>query len=140
MATEAQRLITAQMLDHPRLAKLGTFEVKSGGGAGSETATFTPGGSQKPVVEGGRQTYEDVTINRVFIPERDQPLIGDLIAARGSYRISVADQPLDAQYNPVQTPATWTGVLTDVNYPDADSESNTSARLVLVIAVDKVAA
>jgi hypothetical protein len=140
VATEAQRLITAQVLGHPRLDKLGTFETKSGGGAGSDTATYTPGGSQQPVVQGGRQTYEDVTINRVFLPERDQPLIGLLLAARGSYRISVADQPLDAQYNPVGTPATWSGILTDVNYPDADSESNTSARLVLVIAVDKVAA
>lgn len=140
MSTEAQRLITVTVLGHPRLGALGPFEVKSGGGGGSESTTFTPGGQPEPKVIGGRKTYEDVTVNRVFLHPRDDDLIGDLLAARGDYRVAVADQPLDSHYNPVGTPVVWNGVLGDVQYPDSDSESNNAARLVLIIHPDGIKA
>lgn len=143
MATEAQRLVTITSPDpdaHPLLVKLGTFEVKSGGGAPSDTATYTPGGSQTPVVEGGRQTFDDVTCNRVWVNERDRPLIGPLLAARGGTRFNIADQPLDRHYNPAGDPIVWKGLLQAYNHPGADSESNNSARLELVFNIDGIAA
>lgn len=141
-STESQRLITAGLPGHsnPALVKLGTFEVRSGGGGGSDTASFTPGGSKTPVNIGGRQTFEDVTINRVWDPQRDRPLLADLLAARATARIIVSDQPLGPDYLPIGDPIVFGGILSDVNYPDADSESNTAARLVLVMNCDGISA
>lgn len=143
MATQGQRLITITSSDPSAaalVAKLGTFEAKTGGGAGSETSSYTPGGTNKPVIQGGRLTFEDLTCNRVWLNERDRPLVGLLLKARSAIRFNIADQHLDQNYLPVGDPVVWHGVLSDYNHPDADSESTESARLTLVFTIDGISA
>lgn len=143
MATTSQRLVTVTSSDpsvSSLLAKLGTFDTKTGGGAGSVISSHTPGGSRTPELEGGRQTFEDVTINRSWKPTRDRPLVGPLLAARSGTRFNVSDQSTDANLNPVGDPVVWSGILSEVNYPDFDSEGDETARLTLVFEIDGIKA
>lgn len=143
MATVSQRLITITSSDttvSSLIQKLGTFEVKSGGGAGSTVSSYTPGGSRTPVVDGGRQTFEDLTVNRVWVPARDRPLVGQLLNARGGVNFNVSDQSTDANLAPIGDPVVWAGMLSAVNYPDYDSEGDDQARLELVFVISGIAA
>lgn len=138
MSLESQRLVTVNVESGAwgTLGDLGTFEVRTGGNATSENTGYHPGGMGEFVQLGGQQTTEDVTVNRVLIRERDRPLIGPLLAARGRAKVTVGDSLLDKSKNPYGAPVVWTGILGDVTYPDADAESSDPARLILVINAD----
>lgn len=132
MSLENRRLVTV-VIDFPGLGNLGVFEVRTGGNATSENTDYAPGGMAPRVQLGGQQTTEDVTVNRVIIPSRDRPIAAALFAARGIATAHVSDSLLDVSKNPYGQPITWHGILGEVHWPDADSESNDPARLELVI-------
>lgn len=135
MSLENQRLVTVYV-DWPGLGALGTFDKRSGGNAGSENTKYPPGGMEPEISLGGRQTTEDVTAARLYKRERDRALIGALLAARGVASMSISDQALDRSKNPYGDPVTFTGTLGEVQYPDADSESDDAALLTLVMNAD----
>lgn len=122
------------------LGNLGTFEVMDPGEAGGEVTKYTPGGQADEVVIPGRKTHDDMTVNRVWKNPRDRDIIGPLLAARARAKMTVSEQPLDADYNPLGSPIVTTGLLMGVTRPGRDSDSTDPARLVLTMSVGKVAA
>lgn len=142
MSLQNQRQVTVWIESDPAwdpngvLGDLGIFEARTGGNLGSENTDFAPGAMAPRKQIGGQQTAEDITVNRVFIRERDRALVGALAAARGRARMSTSDTLLDRSKNPFGDPVTFTGIMGEYHHPDADSESNDPARLEIVMNTD----
>lgn len=134
MATERQRLVTVWVESGPwgTLGDLGIWRGRTGGNATSETSDYAPGGMAPRIQQDGEQTVEDVSVTRVWVPERDRPILAALFAARGQARMHVGDASLDRAKNPIGAPVTWTGLLGEVTYPDADAESSDPSVFTLV--------
>ena len=138
MSLESQRRVTVH-IDWPGLGDMGIWARRTGGNADSEETKFPPGGMEEEIALGGRQTVDNVTVARLYdravLPKRRL-----LLQARGNARVSVHDQVLDRNKDPLGSPAVWTGVLKAFTLPDADSTSNDPALVELELSSDGVTA
>ncbi len=135
---EDSRLVTV-WIDWPGLGDLGIFAKRGGGDADSEESKFPPGGGQKEIALGGRQTVDNVTADKLVTPA-ELPKRNALLDARGKARMVVSDVFIDEDDNPVETGMTWTGKYKKFTYPDADSTSNDPALLQLEMTAEDVTA
>jgi hypothetical protein len=102
---------------------LGVFDKKSGGSMTGQETKYRPGGSATQVSLGGPVDVENVTVSRIYVRERDHVLSKQLMGRVGKAVVTVAQQPLDENLTPWGAPIVYTGRLTKITVPDADSNS-----------------
>jgi hypothetical protein len=114
----------------------GIWEMKSGGEVDSDDTQIYPGARQAPVSLGGKQIPGPITLTRTFDLTRDLGQIKGWMNKAGKARVTVKDQPLDADDNPFGTAIVQTGKLKTVTPPDRDSTDSGAAQVVIVVSVD----
>lgn len=112
---------------------LGIFDKMSGGAKDSNERKYKPGGLAPEVSLGGQATVTNITVERLYVRERDHNELPMLLAAVGKARVSIKKQPLDADGAPYGSPVVYTGVLKQVTPPEVDSESSDPAMLSLEV-------
>jgi hypothetical protein len=137
MSLESQSAVSVR-IDADGLGDLGVWSRRTGGNADSEETKFPPGGMADEISLGGRGTFDNITVAKLF---RDLiPYRRSLLNARGGARVTVSDQPLDRDKNPIGVPTVYVGTLKAVNFGDSDSTSNDPKLIELEITTDGIAA
>jgi hypothetical protein len=113
------------------LGNLGTFDKMTGGECDSDEQKYSPGGMAPPVSLGGAVTMGNVVLERLYVLERDSPIIHQLLAAAGIAGITAVKQSLDVNKVPYGRPLVYNGKLKQVAPPDHDSTSSDPAILHL---------
>ena len=114
----------------------GVWEMKSGGEVDSDDTQIYPGARQAPVSLGGKQIPGPITLTRTCFLERDMPKIKGWMNRTGKARVTVKDQPLDADDNAFGSAIVQTGKLKTVTPPERDSTDSGAAQVVIVVSVD----
>lgn len=109
------------------IGNLGTFDKFAGGEVDSDAQTYSPGAMAPPVSLGGAVTIGNVTVSRMYVLERDHPIIHQLLSLVGVATIHVAKQPLDTNKVPYGRPLVYTGTIKTVTPPEHDSTSSDPA-------------
>ena len=118
-------------IDWPGLGDLGVFDTFKGGEADSDEQKYRPGGMAPPVSLGGAVTMGNITIERLYVLERDHVIAHSLYAATGVATVTVSKQPLDFNKVPYGRPLVYVGKLKKVNPPQHDSTSSDPGLLEL---------
>lgn len=109
----------------------GVWDKMKGGEVDSDEQKYSPGAMGPPMSLGGAVTMGNVVLERLYVLERDQPLIHSLAAGVGTATVTVAKQPLDQNKVPYGRPLVYTGILKKLEPPDHDSMSSDPAYLHL---------
>ena len=112
---------------------LGVFDKCDAGEVDSDTQTWNPGGMGPPISLGGSQTPSDVTISRLYVLQRDHPIMGRLMNAAGLAQMKIVRQPLDTNKVPFGSPIVQNGVLKRVSCPEHDSNSSDGDEMELIM-------
>jgi hypothetical protein len=128
MSRQDQYLVTVSV---DGIGNLGVFDTFSGGEVDSDEQKYSPGGMAPPVSLGGAVTMGNVTVQRLYVLERDVPIVHQLLAATGRAGIQVTKQSLDVNRVPYGRPLVYTGILKKTQPPDHDSTSSDPALLEL---------
>ena len=80
-----------------------------------------------PVSLGGAVTMGNVTVSRLYVLDRDHPVIHQLLAGVGIDGVQVTKQPLDVNKVPYGRPLIYTGKIKTVTPPEHDSTSSDPA-------------
>lgn len=113
---------------------IGYFDKKSGGAVDSEDFKYYPGDMAEPISLGGRQTTDNVTLQRIYDGAADHAIIGEMMASVGRASVTVTQRPKDADGNSYGKRITWNGKLKRVLPPETDSESSSAAMLEIEVA------
>jgi hypothetical protein len=113
------------------IGDLGVFDKMTGGEVDSAEQKYSPGAMGPPMSLGGAQTMGNIVLERIFVLERDSPIIHKLMAAAGVKSITATKQPLDGNKVPYGRPLVYTGKLKQTAPPDHDSTSSNPAILHL---------
>ena len=113
------------------IGDLGVFDKMTGGEVDSEEQKYAPGAMGSPISLGGRVTMGNVTLERLYILERDNPIEHALAAAVGIATVTVSKQPLDTNRVPFGRPLVYSGILKKCEPPDHDSDKSDPAILHL---------
>lgn len=128
-------------IEHPvsgNMINYGVFDKFDGGGWDSEELTYRAGGMAPTESLGGAETFENVTVQRLYRLERDHSVIGQMRASRGRCAMIVSRQPLDIKGSPYGDPTVYRGTLKRVTPPPHDSMTNEGAMLELEMTVASV--
>lgn len=106
---------------------IGVFDSFEGGGADSEETKYKPGGMEPEITLGGSRTFENVTLGRLYVHERDHDLCKVLMNKAGEAEARVIRQPLDKEGNVFGAPHTYSGTLKACTPPGSDSTSSDPA-------------
>jgi len=109
---------------------LGTFDKMSGGDFDSEETKYKPGAMAPQISLGGSQTVTNITVSRLYVLERDHPLIPWLKAQVGRGVVVVSKQPMDINEHPFGSPIVYQGILKKVVPPPADSGATSTPALI----------
>lgn len=126
MSRKDQYLVTAEL---EGIGPLGVFDTFTGGEVDSDEQKYRPGGMQNPVSLGGAVTMGNVTIERLYVLERDHAIIHTMLAGVGVKGIVVTKQPLDLNKVPYGRPLVYAGKTKQVKPPEHDSTSSDPAML-----------
>ena len=122
-----QWMVTATLGGEP----IGVWDVKDGGDGDSETRTYFSG--RGPVARGGPQTFEELTISRLWDGDRENFI--RWMTRRGRSEMSVTETERDADGNPVAAGITYTGRLKKVAKTGANSNETGDVMLTLTMTV-----
>lgn len=111
----------------------GVWDKVTGGDVDSNETKYKPGAMAPEISLGGSITVTDLTVDRLYVLDRDHIAVPDLINRVGKGVCTVVKQPLDLNKNAFGKPIVYTGVLKTLNLPDADSEGTAAALLTLTI-------
>jgi hypothetical protein len=111
------------------VGNLGLFDKCTGGDVDSDEQKYAPGGMAPPLSLGGLVTMNNVVLERLYVLERDSPIIHKLLAAVGIAGITATKQPLDTNRVPYGRPIVYNGKVKMVTPPDHDSTSSNPAVL-----------
>jgi hypothetical protein len=106
------------------LGNLGVFDKFAGGEADSDEQKFRPGAMAMPLSLGGAVTMGNVTVSRLYVLERDHPIIHRLLSLVGLATIVATKQPLDVNKIPYGRPLVYSGKIKMVKPPEHDSTSS----------------
>jgi hypothetical protein len=112
---------------------LGVFDKMTGGAIDSEELKYKPGGMAPQVPLGGSVTVANATVERLFVLNRDLPLVPFIKALVGKGFVTITRQSLDINGAPFGKPITWSGTLKQFTFPEPDSESNAAALFQLEV-------
>ena len=110
-----------------------SWDKKTGGASGAQETKYRPGGSPTQVSLGGPVNVDNVTLERLFVRERDLPLLAFLTPLVGRATVTVTQQTLDQDYLPFGAPITYTGRLGKVTPPDQDANSQAASMLSIEV-------
>jgi hypothetical protein len=110
---------------------LGVFDTFDGGAADSEEQKYRPGGMDPEITLGGSSSFDNVTIARLYVHERDHDLCRRLMNKAGRATVVVKRQPLDKEGNAFGTPHVYNGTLKACTPPGSDSQSSDPAQMEL---------
>lgn len=127
MSTQRNYLVTAVVNG----VNYGTFDKMEGAEVDSEELKYSPGGMGAEISLGGRQTFGNITVSRMYDLNRDHAIVDGLMAIAGKATMSVSMQPLNNERVAVGRPLTYTGTLKRVGGPDHDSMGNDVSMLEL---------
>ena len=113
----------------------GFWDKKTGGELDSDEVKYYPGGTDQSVSLGGRITPGNITLQRLYDRQDDDPRIQKLFNAVGKQAATVTQRPLDKNGNLFGNRITWIGTLKRVLVPDVDSEATGPALLEVEITV-----
>lgn len=116
----------------------GFFASKTGGETTAETSEDFDGGSLDPEILGGPPRTSPITIRRGFKPERDAHMLRLFRPLVGALKKTITIQPTDEQLVAVGSPFVYEGLLTGLEDPEIDANSNERARVGLTFSVKKV--
>jgi len=115
---------------------LGIWDKKTGGEYDSDEVKYYPGGMNKVVSLGGRQTPGNITLQRLYDRIDDAGAINTLFNAVGKGAVTVSQRAMDLDGNGYGKPVYWTGKLKRVLFPDVDSEAQAAALIEIEVTVD----
>ena len=113
----------------------GFWDKKTGGELDSDEVKYYPGATDQSVSLGGRVIPGNITLQRLYDRDDDDPNIQLLYNAVGKKKATVTQRPLDADGNLAGNRITWIGTLKRVLVPDVDSEATGAALLEVEITV-----
>ena len=113
----------------------GSWDKKTGGESAAQTTSYRPGGSPTQVSLGGPVNVGNVTLERIFIRERDLDLLALLIPLVGTATVVITQQTLDQDYLPFGPRITYGGRLSRVTPPEQDSNSQSASMLSVEVSV-----
>lgn len=112
---------------------LGVFDKCDVGEIDSDTQTWSPGGMGPPISIGGIQTPSDVSVSRMYVLQRDHPIMSRLMNAAGQAHMQISRQPLDTNKVPFGKPIVQTGMLKRASCPEHDSNSSDGDEFELIM-------
>lgn len=118
--TTAQNTLITLVVDG---RSFGVFETLSGGEVSAEVVKSRPGGMAGEKSHAVLPTYGDVVAGRELDLQRDLELYRSLLGRTGRAPVSASKQYLDENGAPVGRPLTYTGRLSNMTDPEADSAS-----------------
>jgi len=121
MSRKDQYSVTARV---DGVGSLGVFDTFTGGDVDSDEIKYRPGGMANPISLGGAITMANVTISRLYVLERDHPIVHKLLSVVGKAKIHVSKQPLDTNKVPYGRPLVYSGTLKRIKPPEHDSVSS----------------
>lgn len=116
----------------------GIWAVREGGGVSADNTTYAPGGMQPRIALGGSPTVDDVTLRKLYddVAHADVPdlmnRIGDTVNGASVVTNIRNTGPGRAASGRALV---YRGILTAVNVPDFDADSDDAAELEVVIGV-----
>jgi len=110
-----------------------SWDKKTGGDTTAQETKWRPGGSPTQVSLGGPKDVGNVTLERLFVRERDLALYKFLEPLVGRATVTVTQQVLDQDYLPWGTPISYQGRLQKVTPPDMDSNSQAASMISVEI-------
>lgn len=115
----------------------GKFDGFSGGGTSAESVKHASSSFKgRRAALGSPSEVEDATVWRFFDYERDFALLRAFRPLVGLAEVTISRQPLDANGSPFGSPEVYTGVLSGVNPPEHDTDSNDLSKIELTVTVD----
>lgn len=106
------------------MGQLGTWDKFTGGDVDSDEQKYSPGAMAPPISLGGRVTMSNVTVERLYVLERDHVSVHKLLSLVGIATITVKKQPLDVNKVPYGRPLVYRGKIKMVTPPEHDSTSS----------------
>jgi hypothetical protein len=117
----------------------GVWDTLSGGSIDSEETLYHPGGMADPISLGGRQTFENLTLEREMDQLEDADLTKWLAQRAGKATFTMTRQALNGDRIAIDgSRLTYTGTLKLFQPPEIDSESNDAAKLHVELTVSGV--
>lgn len=108
----------------------GIWDKMTGGGVDSEETKYRPGALADEISLGGQQTFENVTVSRLYDLDRDHgDLVKFLMNRAGRGEGVLVKQPLDRDKVPYGDPLVYTITLKSCKPPEVDSESSDAGLL-----------
>ena len=134
MSTAQNWAITVAVAGRP----LGVFDTKNGGETTAEVTKYRPGGMAPQKINPALPEHGDVTVGREFEPALTNNMRAYLRPLVGRANMTASAQPLDAFGVPFGPPIVYTGTLTGMTDPDADSESADTSMFEITMSVKDV--
>jgi hypothetical protein len=114
----------------------GVWDTMSGGKLAASVTKHREGGMGPSVAYAGNANTDDVTLVRTFKRGRDTELWPFIKGRCGKGRCVISKQPLDEDGNAFGRPHVFTGLLSEVEGPEVDSDSEDRAIITLTIVTD----
>lgn len=116
------------------------WATKSGGEITADSNKVWDGGSLVPDVLASPAEVGDITIARPYDPDRDHPVINQLITQVGQWRTTISIQPTygDLTAAKVKPRVFSNALLTGVREPEPDASSGDAADYELTFAIGAV--
>ena len=110
-----------------------SWDKKTGGSSTAQETKYRPGGSPTQVSLGGPVDVENVTLERLFVRERDMPLLKSMTPLVGRATVTVTQQALDENYAPWGPTIIYQGRLNKVTPPDQDANSQAASMISIEV-------
>lgn len=115
-----------------------SWDKKTGGSVDPAETKYRPGGSPAQISLGGSQDVANVTLERLFVKERDAAVLAFLAPLAGKAVATVSQQALDSDYLPWGNPIIYQGRLGKCTIPDQDSNSQAASMISVEVSVSGV--
>ena len=113
------------------------WDKKTGGDVDSDEVVYYPGGMVGRIALGGRVTYTNITLQRIYDGIVDHQAAQVMLDGVGKAVVEVNQRPMDINGHAYGTTLTWVGKLKRVRIPDVDSEGTAAALFEVEITVNQ---
>ena|SRR5215472_9944704 len=114
---------------------MGLWDKKTGGDVDSDEVTYYPGGMVDRISLGGRVTYTNITLQRIYDGVVDGGAINDLLSGVGKATCEIHQRAMDINGQAYGKSVVWIGKLKRCRVPDVDSEATAAALIELEITI-----